>query len=427
MNKSLTTAPDVEEDIVVGGREQLFHLLAESAEIEHSLMCTYLYAAFSLKDPAMPEFGPGEAAAIARWERSIKAVAIDEMVHLLIVANLTIAIGGRPHFGRPNFPVEAGLFPADLVARLSGFSASTLRHFVFLERPKGSSIQDDPAFLPAKTYEREEAYHGLMPSMQDYGTVGGLYEAISANLRAATKRYGATALFVGPLSAQVGSDVVDLEGVATVSDLESALAAVDAIIEQGEGAPGERDDSHFQRFLSIEQEYQQLRHARPGFEPAWNVADNPVMRRPPHPTGKVFVDHTDAAPHLDFANAIHGLLLQLIVQSFGRTGRDAARAQRAHLDAAISLMTELDLASRLLARLPATREPNGPRAGMTFTMLRSVEPYFSGTAEVALLTERLRELATGVRSMSGRYVELAVVEPRLQEALRRYRDSMASR
>jgi hypothetical protein len=49
---SLNTTIDVdsaEAAIVVGPREQLFHLLAEAAEIEHTLMCCYLYAAFSLK------------------------------------------------------------------------------------------------------------------------------------------------------------------------------------------------------------------------------------------------------------------------------------------------------------------------------------------------------------------------------------------
>ena len=30
-------------------REQLLHSLYEAAELEHNLMCTYLYAAFSLK------------------------------------------------------------------------------------------------------------------------------------------------------------------------------------------------------------------------------------------------------------------------------------------------------------------------------------------------------------------------------------------
>lgn len=42
-------ALEPEPEIVVGTREQLFHLLAEAAEIEHTLMCSYLYAAFSLK------------------------------------------------------------------------------------------------------------------------------------------------------------------------------------------------------------------------------------------------------------------------------------------------------------------------------------------------------------------------------------------
>ena len=44
--------------VVVGSREQLLHLLAEASEIEHTLMCSYLYAAFSLKragDPGVPE------------------------------------------------------------------------------------------------------------------------------------------------------------------------------------------------------------------------------------------------------------------------------------------------------------------------------------------------------------------------------------
>ncbi|MEG3168022.1 hypothetical protein U1737_07430 [Sphingomonas sp. LB3N6] len=38
-----------EPEIVVGSCEQLLHLLAEPAEVEHTLMCSYLYAAFSLK------------------------------------------------------------------------------------------------------------------------------------------------------------------------------------------------------------------------------------------------------------------------------------------------------------------------------------------------------------------------------------------
>lgn len=38
-----------EPPVVTGSREQMLHLLAEAAEIEHILMCSYVYAAFSLK------------------------------------------------------------------------------------------------------------------------------------------------------------------------------------------------------------------------------------------------------------------------------------------------------------------------------------------------------------------------------------------
>ncbi len=47
-----------EPEILIGSREQLFHLLAEASEIEHTLMCSYLYAAFSLKDKSDPGFHP---------------------------------------------------------------------------------------------------------------------------------------------------------------------------------------------------------------------------------------------------------------------------------------------------------------------------------------------------------------------------------
>src|ERR1700754_191541 len=88
-------------------REQLIHSLYEAAEIEHNLMCTYLYAAFSLKD-ANEGLSAEEAEAVARWRRAIIDVAIDEMGHLAAVWNITAGIGGPPRFGRMNFPLDAG-------------------------------------------------------------------------------------------------------------------------------------------------------------------------------------------------------------------------------------------------------------------------------------------------------------------------------
>ena len=156
----MSTAPgcdgDPEPEIVTGSREQLLHLLAEAAEIEHTLMCSYLYAAFSLKRAGDPDLASAEGEAVKRWRKTIMAVAIEEMGHLLIVANLMLAVGGRPHFTRPNFPIPPGYFPAAVVVRLSGFSRETLEHFIFLERPQGSEGEDAEAYVQ-DDYVREQA------------------------------------------------------------------------------------------------------------------------------------------------------------------------------------------------------------------------------------------------------------------------------
>lgn len=392
-------------DIVVGPREQLFHLLAEAAEIEHTLMCSYLFAAFSLRtnDPSLEQ---DTQALLCRWREVIMSVAIDEMVHLLLVANLTIAIGGRPWFGRPNFPVAPGYFPSGVSVRLTRFSPETLDHFIFLERPQGTDLPDGDGFVHGEAYDREEAYHGLMPSVQDYLTVGRLYEALRVNLVASVKRLGEAKVFIGPVAGQVAPDVIELEGVSTVGDLASAVAAIETIVEQGEGSPGDRADSHYQRFLAIRAEYQALVERDPTFDPAWPVADNPVMRRPPEPEGKLFVDEPAAARVLDFANATYGLLLRCLVQIFGQSGSDVRAWQAKYLDAAIGLMHVMGSAASALTKMRASTGDEHLTAGMTFTMLRSVEPMFAN-AERHLVSERLRELFGGARTAAALVPELA--------------------
>ena len=50
-------------------RETLVHQLYEAAELEHNLMCTYLYAAFSLRSGTEEGLSAAEAEATARWRR----------------------------------------------------------------------------------------------------------------------------------------------------------------------------------------------------------------------------------------------------------------------------------------------------------------------------------------------------------------------
>src|SRR4029453_6780429 len=129
-------------------REQLLHSLYEAAELEHTLMCTYLYAVFSLRSGEADGLSPEEAVAVARWRRVIRQVAIEEMGHLTAVWNITAALGGSPRFGRLNFPLDPGALPASVVVRLAPFGEAVLQHFIFLERPKDSSEPDGDGFAP---------------------------------------------------------------------------------------------------------------------------------------------------------------------------------------------------------------------------------------------------------------------------------------
>ena len=103
----------------IKSREQLFYTLTEAAEIEHNLMCCYLYAAFSLRRGTAEGLSEAEAAAVARWRQSIIGVAIGEMGHLAAVWNITSALGGSPRFGRGNFPLDPGALPAGVVVKLT--------------------------------------------------------------------------------------------------------------------------------------------------------------------------------------------------------------------------------------------------------------------------------------------------------------------
>lgn len=386
----MTTDTD-EARIIIGSREQLLHLLAEAAEVEHTLMCSYLYAAFSLKRAGEPGVSQVQGEALERWRTAIIDVAVEEMGHLVIVANLTVAVGGRPHFGRPAFPVAPGYFPSGVAVRLTRFDAETLEHFILLERPQGMEGEDGASFVQGD-YVREQARPGLMPSAQDYATIGHLYDAIRANLRVLDKRLGSETVFLGGAAGQVGPEVMELEGVRPIACLADAERAIDVVVEQGEGSTTGREDSHYRSFLKIRDELDQLTSSDPDFMPAWPVAESPVLRRPTEPEGRVYVDAPEAARLLDFACATYGLLLRCLVQSFGRTGTAAFDEQKVLVSAAIGLMHVLGDASTRLARLPASSSLTNVNAGMSFTMLRGVEPLLSGAVERTLLIERVDTL-----------------------------------
>src|SRR3954469_2255889 len=101
----------LEHALAVEHRGQLIYLLREAAELEHGIMCQYLFAAFSLKQTADEGLSPEQLDAVSRWRKTIGEVARQEMLHLALVQNLLTSIGAAPHLGRPNLPSPTPYFP----------------------------------------------------------------------------------------------------------------------------------------------------------------------------------------------------------------------------------------------------------------------------------------------------------------------------
>ena len=383
------TPPDL-HDVRVNDREQLIYLLTEAAEIEHGLMCTYLYAGWSLKQAAAEGVTPAQLEAIDRWRKEIRSVAMEEMAHLASVNNLLMSIGSPPHFRRQNFPVPAGYHPASLVVRLAPLNRDTLAHFIYLERPEGMEMAQAPGFETPVSYQRRPRASRLTPTADEFDTVGHLYRGIGAGFKALAERLGERALFVGAPQAQLGPDIMTLPGLVTVTDLTSALQAVDVIVEQGEGSRHDNEASHFARFQAMAAEYDAFLRADPAFTPHRPAASDPLMFAPIGDAPGVQVTDPGSARVLDLANATYGLMLRLLASGTGTAQGVAAR--RSEIDGAVGLMHVLNGLSVLLTTLPAGSDP-ATHAGMNFHLPRSGLALPQAGAGAALLAERAHEIA----------------------------------
>src|SRR5207253_11295786 len=82
-----------EAPFVIEHREALIYMLCEAAELEHGIMCQYLFAAFSLKQGEDEGLSAAEVEAVRRWRGAVAHVATQEMLHLALVHNLLSAVG----------------------------------------------------------------------------------------------------------------------------------------------------------------------------------------------------------------------------------------------------------------------------------------------------------------------------------------------
>ena len=400
-----------EPPIRIDTREELVYLLGEASEIEHGLLCEYLYAQFSLKRGLDEGVSQPELDRILAWEATLIDIVKQEMLHLALATNILTAVGAAPHFERPNFPILTRWYPADVQIALVPFGERALRHFMYLERPEGMSLQDAEGFShvggmdPIRVDDPQ-----VTPGPEEWHTVGHLYRGIESGLARLVGRYGEEAVFIGPPHAQATTEIFEWKELTAVTDLASASRAIEVIVEQGEGARGDWVDSHFGRFVGILEDFLALRRSDPGFDPARPVM--PVyVHEPPDVDDAVLIENPLTRRVGDLFSAVYEVILQLQSRYFVHHGETAAE-----LDTLAKTVKHLmNWVMRSLGPV-VTRMPVGPRypgqtAGPAFDILRPafyVLPHRQ--AAWVVLHERLEalgsiadELATepGLSELSG--------------------------
>src|SRR5262245_40756522 len=126
----------------IDSRDQLIYALTEVAELEHLLLCQYLFAAATMKESPAELCNSDrkyhQSELLRDWKAAILRIAREEMQHLTFANNLLVAVGGAPYFVRPNFPNENRFYktgPDDdgLPMSLEPFSLGTVERFIRFE------------------------------------------------------------------------------------------------------------------------------------------------------------------------------------------------------------------------------------------------------------------------------------------------------
>lgn len=254
------------------------YLLYIDAEIEHGLMVQYLYAAYSLGGPQVPE---EHRERVRCWQEIILGIAKEEMGHLISVQNVLRLIGAPLNLGRDDYPWDTPFYPFAFM--LEPLTLDSLAKYVYAESPEkwtgywaddvkkrlGStpvirvgvlfelliSLIKDPNYLPDEVFQAE-----TWPFQAKWDEWGRGYQGGQRGDATRSHPKGAPDVLVEPVASR-----------------DDAVNVLTEIAEQGEAPASDSPEapSHFTRFLQVYKEMTEL--STEGWKPARNVAVNPYI------------------------------------------------------------------------------------------------------------------------------------------------------
>ncbi len=362
------------------------------AEIEHALMVQYLYGAYSLGGPQVPE---QHRKAVSRWQEIILGIAKEEMAHLISAQNVLRLIGAPLNLGREDFPWDTPFYPFPF--KLEPLTFDSLAKYIYCESPKDWSgpeadeikrrvhaqdenphrvgelftlligLLENPNYLPDEAFQAET--YPYQASWDEWGR--GYKGGARGNAQRGSPE-GTPNLLVVPLASRT-----------------DAVNALTLISEQGEAcADGNQELSHFQRFLSVYREMKKLGvydeeapHSG-GWKVARPIAVNPYI--PPEPRDEQDeytcseerdpITNKEAQLWANLFNVRYRLMLQYLLHSFeladGLTSAGSWTPRGLIINSTFGEMYNMRAISNFLVETPlsAVGIPGGKVAGPPFLM-----------------------------------------------------------
>jgi hypothetical protein len=326
--------------------EDLMQALQLAIELEHATIPPYLCALYSIK--------PGTNIEVSEL---IRSVVVEEMLHMALVANIFVSIGGHPNIGHAKFvpqypgPLPGGL-RASLIVRLRRCSIPQIRDcFMSIEEPE------------VTTEIRRMQLARFDASIEHKYTIGWFYDQIKEALRNLS---AAGKITFGNESQQV-KDWSGPGKLYVIRSFDDAEKAIDEIKEQGEGRSsrdpedGDEELAHYYKFSEIVVGRQlenvdgkyQYTGTPISFDPdgVWPMIDDPNMVLYPAGSRALILAQ-------QFAQSYQALL-----QALNRT----FNGDPGYLNQAIGLMYSLDLQARQLVQTPSGVK-DGTTAGPAFQL-----------------------------------------------------------
>ncbi|MBG1272047.1 ferritin-like domain-containing protein [Nostoc sp. WHI] len=198
----------------------LYRHLQAAIELEHSTIPLYLTALYSIQPNSNQEVA-----------EILFSVVREEMLHMVIAANVLNAIGGTPQVNKPDFiPTYPGHLPLvqpDLIVGLAPLSIDQITNtFMQIE----TSI--DPEDYPAKPVP-----FALRATEEEYQTIGAFYQAI---IKKITDLHHQGALSIQPRTQVLNEKWFPRTELFEITDVDKATSALKLIIVQGEGMSTEQ-------------------------------------------------------------------------------------------------------------------------------------------------------------------------------------------